>query len=38
MLKPKALMESASSSLHIFLEKTGENLSLPDTFPKVLVC
>jgi len=30
MLKPTGLMESISSNLHIFLKKTGKNLSLAD--------
>ena len=30
MVKRKALMESLSSNLHSFLEKTSQNLSMPD--------
>ncbi len=30
MVKRKALMEFLSSNLHSFLEKTNQNLSLPD--------
>jgi hypothetical protein len=30
MVKRKVLMESLSSNLHSFLEKTNKNLSVPD--------